>query len=442
MNVTNTNSGTPGTGLPASGSYCFVADTVTALSGVGTVAETGRIVEADGSGFVLTGYFEIQDSADFAASAYNAGYAFGMQGVDGTTPNRRGLIGQVTLNGTGGVSSGQMDISETEYNGSSYTNTYSAANTITGSGSSYTVGTNGRGTLTLDLGGTPLTFVTYEVATGNIILIMSQNASNSGNTPLLVGLAAQQSTSNFTTANVQAAGIFRATADTFNGTTVSDKVTVGQISLDGAGNAGFVADVNSGGSVSTPSSNSGTTTYTVSSNGYLNFAGTNALNFYLYAPGSGFGLDAKPGVDAYYMVTQTIPSGGFTSGNLSTNLSGSYGVGTLLPSGYNVSSNLLMNGNQYPDVFDASASFSSGTFSFIQDMVEAPGTPASSYVQADQSFTGSYSLDPTYGPATGRFFIQQSGTTIVVGYVVSPIQAFLLTVQPGQDPQLVEGDHQ
>jgi hypothetical protein len=51
MNVTNTNSGTPGTGLPASGSYCFVADTVTALSGVGTVAETGRIVEADGSRF-------------------------------------------------------------------------------------------------------------------------------------------------------------------------------------------------------------------------------------------------------------------------------------------------------------------------------------------------------------------------------------------------------
>jgi hypothetical protein len=427
------NSGTAG--LPASASYCFVADDV-----VSGVAQSGRIIQADGSGFVLSGYFEYVASPGSASVAtLNGGYAFGMQGVDGTNPNRKAMIGQFNLNGAGGVSSGQIDFSGVTYNSgtSSYVNSYTAASPISSSGSSYSVST-GRGTMTLNLSGagTSVPVVFYVVGNGNQILMMT---SNNANFPLLVGKAVQQTTTSFTTANVAAPGIFHANGITNPGSSsIADKVQVGQIVLNGSGSASFLADFNSGGNVSTPSSNSGSTTYTVSSIGYVVLAGSTPTNFYLYAPGAGFGLDGNLSTDLYVMSTQTVPSGGFTSSNLG---SGSYGLGTVYPSAYNISNSLILNGDQYPQLNEISGNLSSGTLTAIQDAVYAPGT-SSSYLVLDQSYTITYALDATYGPTAGRVLFQQSGTTQVIGYIISPTQIYLMTVNSGQNPQLVEGEHQ
>ena len=71
---------------PSSNRQLFAANSV-----VGGVAQSGKIIEADGSGFVLTGTFAIQNTSAFTAAALGNGYAVGMQGVDGPNPNRRAL---------------------------------------------------------------------------------------------------------------------------------------------------------------------------------------------------------------------------------------------------------------------------------------------------------------------------------------------------------------
>jgi hypothetical protein len=438
MTVSNTNSGASGTGLPATSTYCFALDTIATVSGLGTVAESGRIIENDGSGFVMTGFFVIQNPNNFNNASVTSGYAFGMQGVDGTTPNRRGLIGQFSANGSGGISSGQADFSQVNFTSGSYVNSYIAANAITSAGSSYSVASNGRGTLTLVINGNPLQFIFYVVGTGNQLYLMSANASTSGNTPLLIGHAVQQSGVPYSTSNVKAAGIFRSSGTTNpNSPPLADNVEVGQLTLDGAGNASYLWDQNSGGVITTPATNTGTGTYTVSSLGYLAISG--GTNYYLYAPGAGFGLDNNVSVNAYFMLPQSVPSGGFSTSNLSSYLNGNYGVGTMFPAAYNISSNLLTNGNQYPSTFDAYVNLTSGTLSIVQDQVQAPGTTG--YVQVNQTATNTYALDSTYGPATGRFIISNGSKANVVGYIVSPTQVFLLQNQSGQDTQVLQADH-
>ena len=437
LNFVNSN-GTGTAGLPTNTSFCFAADQIT--SGV---AYSGRLIQADGSGYMLTGFFNIQNNADFAPSAITGGYAFGLQGVDGTTPNRRGMIGQFTANGAGGITSGQFDTSGVNYNSgtSTYVNSYSATNAM--SAGTYTLGANGRGNITFNVGGVAMPFVVYMTGNGTQLFLLSQNASSSATTPLLAGKALIQLTSTYTTASVAGDGVFRGNGTTDpNSPPLADAGEVGQFTFDGAGNATFIADSNTGGNISPASSNVHSGTYTVSSPGYLQIGGgSNAPNFYLFAPGGGFGLDNTNNVGFYYMVPQTIPSGGFTNANLSTNLTGSYALGTVFPSAYNISNMLLENGAQYPSIFSAEINFTSGAFTVIQDAVEAPGTPASLYVTADVTLTGTYMLDPTYGPTSGRFLLQQNSQNIVVGYIVNPTQAFLVTIQSGQNPQLVESDH-
>jgi hypothetical protein len=423
------NTNTSGTGLPASTDYCFSADTITVPAvGQPAIAYSGRMIQADGSGYVLTGYFQIQDPADFTGTALNGSFAFGAQGADGTTPNRRGAIGQFALNGSGGVSSGQVDFSSY----SSGSTTYSAANAITSSGSSYTVASNGRGTLTLDVGGTPISFITYVVGTGNKLLMLS---SSNQTEPLLSGQAMLQTTTSYTTANVKATGVYRA-----DGTTdptqaqVNDRAEVGQLSFDGSGNASVVDDANSGGNIKTPASGgTGTATYAVSSTGYLTLnagAGNTAPNFYLYAPGSGFGLDASTGVKSYYMAAQTVPAGGFTN----SGVAGSYSFGTVSPTVYHVSG----GGSSYPQILEGTVALASGAEAVAIDLVSAPGL--SGNVQADQVQNNTYALDATYGATAGRVVIQQSGATVSVGYIVSPTQVFLINELAGQDSLTMEAD--
>jgi len=429
MTVSNSNSGTPGTGLPASTSYCFAADNV-----VAGVAQGGHIIQADSSGFILTGIFQIQTPADFTTAALGNSYAFGMQGVDGTTPNRRGMTGQFTLNGSGGLTSGQLDTANLTYNGTTYVNNYSAANAIASSGSSYSVASTGRGTLTLEAGGNPLSFVTYVAGTGNQLFLLASNASSSGTTPLLVGSAMQQTTTSFTTANVKATSAFRASgAVNPNTPPILDVVRVGQYTFDGAGNFSLVQDQNSGGVITTPATNDASGTYTVSSLGYLTVGG--GPDFYLFAPGAGFGLGTGFAAPLYFMVPQVLPSGGFTSSNLYTYSDGNYGVGTLFPSAYN-------NNDGVPGVFDASVILtSSGTAATVTlDEVNEPGTSA--FISTGQTIPETFRLDPAYGPTTGRTFFQQQGQTFAVGYIVSPTQIFLIQAQSGTDGLIIQADHQ
>jgi hypothetical protein len=405
--------------------FCFAADTV--VSGVAT---SGRVMDATGDGSIQTGVFQIQIpvTGGFVASQLTGGYAFGLQGVNAGTPLQRGgVVAQVSLNGSGSVTSGQADIATYHSSGSS--TTYTAASALS-SGGTYTMGTGGRGTLNLITGGGPASFIIYQFGNGNGFFMLS--SSNINSNTLLAGYALKQTQSSFTTANVAAKGVFR--KDGLNpsvGTGVDDAV-IGQIGFDGSGNLSFIDDENNGGNITAPTGIA-TANYSVTPLGYVTISntGSNPPHFYLYAPGGGFGLDSTAAVGLWVMVPQT-GAGSFTA----SSLSGSYGIGTVNPLGYSSSGAGTSSGNAYPQVFDATGTFSSGSLSLVQDEVQAPGTIP--YVSTAQSNTIPWVFDSTYGASAGRFTIGGQ----VVGYIVSPTQAILMQNQSGQNPGVFIADHQ
>jgi hypothetical protein len=424
------------TGLPASADYCFAADTVGSVNGK-TVAQSGRIIEADGSGFVVTGFFAIQNTASFTNSALNAGYAFGVQGVNSGSggPQRAGVIGQMMLNGTGGIPSGQIDIAQ--FSQSTGTTTYQSA--VSGGGGTYSVSSTGRGTLTVGSGSSSASFVTYVAGNGNMLFMLSADNINTGT--LLFGRAQQQTTTSFTTANAKATSVLAGIGAAFvssgsSGGNLVDDVTVGQVSFDGSGGLGVVLDENSGGTIKTTMT--GTGTYTVSSLGYVQVAGvgSHSPSFYLFAPGAGFGLTGDPKVTTMDLLPQTIPSGGFTS----SSLSGNYSLGTNPAVAYSASGAGVTSGNAFPFVMDGTIVAGVGTLSLTQDQDQAPGLPAD--IAVDQTSSNTWALDSTYGASDGKFVVSSGGNTAVIGYIVSPTQAVAMDYRTGSDPSLYQLDHQ
>jgi hypothetical protein len=405
--------------------FCFAADTVS-----GGIATSGRVIDATGDGSIQTGVFQIQIpvTGGFTTGQLTGGYAFGVQGVNGGTPLQRGgVAGQLSLNGSGSVSSGQVDIAT--YNSSSNTTNYTAAAALS-SGGTYTMGTGGRGTLTISAGGGGASFIIYQFGNGNGFFMLS--SPNINTNTLLAGYAQQQTQSSFTTANVAAKGVFREDGLYNPGNNGVDTAQIGQIGTDGAGNLTYIGDQNQGGTI-TSASGPINANYAVTSLGYLTLsnAGNHPPNFYLYAPGGGFGLDSSNPVGLWVMVPQT-GAGSFTA----SSLSGSYGIGTVSPLAYSSTGAGTSSGNPFPDIFDATGTFSSGSLALVQDEDKAPGTIP--YVSPAQSNTIPWVFDSTYGASTGRFTIGGQ----VVGYIVSPTQAILMQNQSGQNPSVFIADHQ
>jgi sugar lactone lactonase YvrE len=428
----NNSNGTGTAGIPTAAVYCFAADSLDSNG----VAHSGRIIEADQSGFVMTGSFEQQTIATPALGTIATGYAFGLQGVDGTTPNRRGMIGQFTPDGNGNIVAGQLDTSA--YSPGQSTATYAAGNVVTSLGSGYTVAANGRGTLTLNVGGSALAFVTYVVGNGSELYVMSANAGASGSTPLLLGKAMQQTMSGYTLANIQGTAVYTSSGTTDPSTIpYGDKVQIGQITFNGTGGESSVFDENAGGLVNggagSGSPEVSSTTYSVTPSGYLTIGVTASTNYYLYGYDAGFGLSNNTGISLYTLGLQTLPVGGLVNAYLN----GVYSAGTVFPSSYNTGS----NSNLHPSVFDVVTTFASGTVMLVQDQVAAPGTAG--YIQTGATASNSFAVDSTYGASSGRFSISNgSGGTSVVGYFVSPTQLILLQQRANKNSVLIQAFHQ
>jgi hypothetical protein len=427
--VTNTN--TAKTGLPSTSTYCFAADAIN--SGV---ANSGRILETDASGFVLTGFFQIQDPADFATASIDNGYVFGVQGFNTGSPNpsRTAAIGQISFNGAGGVTSGQIDFA----NLSGTTTQYNAQIPLVTASSNYSMASNGRGTLTLAVSNGSQTesvsFVVYMIGAAGKLLLLSTDASGS----LLVGQAYQQTQSSFQASDLSGGAVYRETRTTSpTSSPLYDDVRVGRYGFSGSGSVGEIRDENSGGVITLAATKSGT--YTVSNLGYLTITGTssNAPNFYLYAPNAGFGLDASGGIGFYLMLAQEKPSGGFATSTLSGS---NFSFGTIAPVAYNVSS----SSNPYPVIQTGAVIFdSNGTLTGTSDSVAAPG--GSTDLSLDQTFSSDWAIDTTSTPSgstTGRILSTTGSTTDTVGYMVSATQGFLIHVTSGQDSLIEEIDLQ
>jgi len=413
--ATWTNTGAAASGLPPTSTFCFSTEAIT-----GGVAQSGRIILADGSGYVLTGFFQIRTGTVNTATL-SSGYAFGFQGssAGGPQPVRQAGIGQVVFNGSGGINGGQLDFAN--YDSATQSTQYNAQvpllTTAANSAIGYTMGATGRGTITLGItqgsNTATVTFIAYAVGAGNKLLLLSTDASNA----LLAGQAIQQANITYSQSGFTGSSVYHKFHTTSVTAPVYDDIRVGQYTFNGAGGVNEVRDQNSGGMVSLDLTRTGT--YTVSSSGYLTISGlnTNTPNFYLYGPGSGFGLDGALGIGFYTMLGQTVPSGGFSASALAGT---SFALGTVSPLAYNINPT-----HNYPQTESGTLQFGSGgMLTGTTDTVQAPGS--SEDMTLDSTISG-----PTYGvePTTGRIAISIGSTPFVVGYMISPTEATLIQVQ-------------
>src|SRR5438067_2611033 len=123
-------------------------------------AGSGRLMEFDGNG-TIKGALELQTSSAFGTSGIKGNYVFRMAGADGSG-NPMAQIGLMAADGNGNVTSGSMDSNDF--------GTIAAAAAL--SPSTYLVGSNGRGTMTI--GGS--SYAVYVVSSNKFNLLQIDGA--------------------------------------------------------------------------------------------------------------------------------------------------------------------------------------------------------------------------------------------------------------------------
>ena len=145
--------------------------------GTGSSLLTGHLQQDDGTGVIEAGQFFHQDATAFNLAGLAGDWVFGAFGDDGAR-NRLTVAGRVTLDSNGVISAGVGDT-----NGA----TPVVAGTVTGT--LVAPDTNGRGTVTLNVGGLALPLA-YYVVDKNTLLVASSDSTSS--TPRVAGKITRQ----------------------------------------------------------------------------------------------------------------------------------------------------------------------------------------------------------------------------------------------------------
>ena len=423
----NTSAGATSSPVTTTGSYTLGTDGRGTLQfNDGLTPATYNFVLVSGTqmqiiGFDATGTAIGQANAQTASSftsnppsALKGSYIFDFSGVDGTKALSQ--IGEFTADGTGNITKGLMDIND----GGALSQLQ-----IAGTGtvctpaptalSTYSIGSNGRGTLTLDtltttcVAGPTLTLNFYVVSVGGAKFVGTNTVQQ------VAGYSSQQ-----------------APNATFNPTAVSGNyafllagaapsgpiATAGSVFADGNGNlASGTVDENVNG---TPAPNLALTSagvYAVASNGrgtatFATASRTYTLVFYLGTVGTN--------TTATNAVVQETDSGIASDGSFAlqqtaaftlASIEGNYAMETSGTSGASlqvITGELAANGG---------GAITSGSVDVNTAGALAPAQPV----------TGTYAAPTAAGRAA---FVLNSAN--YAGYVVSPTQIYLLGIQSGQ----------
>jgi hypothetical protein len=422
----NTSTSATSTPIFTTGSYTVGSD------GRGTLKFNDGLTPANFN-FVLVNGTQLQiigvDSAETAigqANAQDAGaflniplaalsgtYIFDFAGVDGS----KGLsqVGEFSADGAGHVTNGLINVNDGgtpnqyQIDGTS-TSCVSPASSL----SSYSVSTNGRGTLTLTTcaGGPTLTLNFYVVSRGSAKFIGTDTVKQVG------GYTSTQDPN----ASFNAAALNGNYAFLLAGSAAGGPIaTVGNFVLDGNGNiTSGVLDENLNGVPSslvfqTSGTNAGKYTVTPSGQGTLTFNTTGrtyTLVFYLGEVGSGSTAvlqetDAGITSDGNFSFQQGAPF------NLASVL-GNYAMDTSGTSG----AALQVNTGQFG---------SNGAGTIVSGVIDS--NTGGTTLALGQAATGSYSAPA----ATGRMTLTlTAGALNYIGYIVSPSQIYILGIQPGE----------
>ena len=363
-----------------------------------SVAARGRIIEVDSTGTLGSGVLRLQDPTAFP-TAINGSFVFDVTStlsLSTTTPNRFAMIGSLTASG-GVITSGEADFNLSgSVDGG-------AAGPLTITGGSYSVASNGRGTLTFDVSGAGTFNESIYIVSATEFYLMAVDAQSPSN-PISAGTAHAQ-TLPLTTSSLSGNSVFYSAGlcACGPGSTVAPDLSIGVINVSTAGSFTLAGDQNQGG-VLTAQSLSGT--YTVDSAGRVVLQSGASAPYILYLESANRGFLLTTGNEVGEGFVDPQKGSPFTNASLGVAIS----FGTTDQTEQNVSDSSGVG------TFDGL-----GTVSGTTDSASLGLAPSSN------AFSHSYSV--TNGTGTpGRGTITSSGATVAIFYIISTTKIVMMDV--------------
>ncbi|MGB7847743.1 MAG: putative Ig domain-containing protein [Candidatus Acidiferrum sp.] len=306
--------------------YAFVADGVTA-----GVASNGHMINFDTTGPFTAGIIRKATSSAFSTSAITGNWAFGFSGekAAGTSGGKFAAVGVFAF--SNGAGTGVADSNENGVlDNNSLLTAFPATAGVTLSSVAYSIGSNGRGTLSFVPGGnTTVNVIAYVVSTSEMLIMSGDPLTGSSSSPAYTGSALKQS-GTFSNSSLNGTSVLYMSG--LSSTAGGSHVQFGLVTGNGtSATFTFKGYDNDGGTISSPTSdphNSVSGGFSVASNGRVTLTATGANNlpvFYLSSAGTAFFLNAGGGVSSGFFEPQ---SGGPFS---SASASGTYGIGVINP---------------------------------------------------------------------------------------------------------------
>jgi len=307
---------------------------------VGT-SGNGHMIDFDVAGPFTTGVLRKQTTSAFSTAQISGPYAFGVSSLQDTSGSKLAAMGVLNLSG-GSVTSGSADYNY--YNGGTSTVTldgvsgakaWPASPESVNSGGTYTIGSNGRGTLAFTLtDGSVIDADIYVVSANELLMVSSGTRSSS--VAIFAGTAYKQSGAPYSASSASGTSVLSDSQASNNGGTLNSSVGVGLVTKTSTGASTgtftFAGYNNGGGSISTPTSNSASGTFSVASNGRVTLTvggggggGNQIPAFYLYSPGSAFAVFTGSGADDGLMELQTttsVSNGAYVDGTIDPQTAG------------------------------------------------------------------------------------------------------------------------
>ncbi len=346
--------------------------------GTGSSLLDGHMQQDDGTGIVEAGQFMHQDVTAFNVAALAGDWVFGALGDDGSK-RRLTVAGRLTLGANGVISAGVGDTNAA---------TPVVAGAVTGTLAA--PDTNGRGTVTLTVGGLALPLAYYVVDKNTLLIATSDTQAT---TPRVAGRMTRQAGAGTLDATTFAGpAILSLWGSSMVGSAPAATMTVGRLAGavatagTAAGTVGVNLDVTDRGAASV-SHAFASQPYTVAANGrgtLVLTAGTAVRSFVLYADGAGGGYAIEPAsAVGNFGILEPQAAGPFSD------FSTAYYVGgTVFP------------GATSPITLAPQLLFQSGSIS--------------------GNLTGNYALDPTTGRMVAAVYSTILGGSDLVIYIVNP----------------------
>lgn len=389
--------------------FAFSVDSVGSVTA--NVASDGHMINFDATGPFTAGILRQATSSAFSTNSITGSWAFGVDGAENSTSGGGKLAVAGVLNFSSGSVSGSGDVNN---NGSvdDTLTAFPATAGITFNNGTYSVASNGRGTLafTPSDSTSQVTMFVYVVSSNEVLFMDSDiQSSTNGGSPF-TGRALKQSG---TFSNSSLSGNHVIYASGISGTPGATRTEFDLVSTSGT-TFSFAGYQNDGGSVSDPTSNSGSGSFNVASNGRVTLScsacGKHLPIFYLSSANTGFFINSDNSVSFGYIVPQS--SGTFSN----SSLSGLYGFGTFDPQASGVSNE-------------------SGAATFTPTTTP-PSITGTSDKNAQGSLNPDGSISGTYSVSSNGVAVLPSGCTLTgtnancdnLFVILSPTQAVMMKV--------------